>query len=189
MPRTQGEALIGGVRYRGPSWPLATVGAVLEARAFHPAAAPGRTWPRWPRATTSPVPGRQVLDVGLSERPTGGPARTPSAWRQRLGIAAALLGDPGVLILDEPVNGLDPEGIRWIRDLLRELAAEGRTVFVSSHLIAEMALTADRLVVIGRGRLLAETTVAELAAGDDSPGGRVPRGSTAAATDFAGGAR
>ena len=74
----------------------------------------------------------------------------------------ALLGDPGVLLLDEPVNGLDPEGIRWIRDLLRALAAEGRTVFVSSHLIAEMALTADRLVVIGQGRLLAETTVAEL---------------------------
>jgi len=88
--------------------------------------------------------------------------------RQRLGVAVALLGDPGILLLDEPVNGLDPEGIRWIRDLLRALAAEGRTVFVSSHLIAEMALTADRLVVIGQGRLLAETTVAELAATDDN---------------------
>jgi ABC-2 type transport system ATP-binding protein len=87
---------------------------------------------------------------------------------QRLGLAAALLGDPAVLLLDEPVNGLDPEGVRWIRNLLRSLAAEGRTVFVSSHLIGEMALTADRLVVIGRGRLLADTTVAELSAGSAS---------------------
>jgi ABC-2 type transport system ATP-binding protein len=81
---------------------------------------------------------------------------------QRLGIAAALLGDPGVLLLDEPVNGLDPEGIRWIRSLLRSLAAQGRTVLVSSHLIGEIARTADHVVVIGRGRLLADTSVAEL---------------------------
>jgi ABC-2 type transport system ATP-binding protein len=87
---------------------------------------------------------------------------------QRLGIAAALLGDPGVLLFDEPVNGLDPEGVRWIRDLMRGLASEGRTVFVSSHLISEMALTADRLVVIGRGRLLADTTVADLASRYDT---------------------
>ncbi len=83
---------------------------------------------------------------------------------QRLGIAAALLGDPGVLLLDEPVNGLDPEGIRWVRDLMKSLAAEGKIVFVSSHLISEMAVTADRLIVIGAGRLLADTTVAELSA-------------------------
>jgi ABC-2 type transport system ATP-binding protein len=83
---------------------------------------------------------------------------------QRLGIATALIGDPGVLMLDEPVNGLDPEGIRWLRTLLRSLAAEGRTVLVSSHLISEMALTADHLIVIGQGHLLAETTVAELSA-------------------------
>jgi len=83
---------------------------------------------------------------------------------QRLGIAAALLGDPGVLLLDEPVNGLDPDGVRWIRKLLRSLAGSGRTVLVSSHLISEMALTADRLIVIGRGRLLADTTVTELTA-------------------------
>ena len=83
---------------------------------------------------------------------------------QRLGIAAALLGDPSVLLFDEPVNGLDPEGVRWVRNLMKSLAAEGRTVFVSSHLISEMALAADRLIVIGRGRLLADTTVAELAA-------------------------
>ena len=83
---------------------------------------------------------------------------------QRLGIAATLLGDPGVLLFDEPVNGLDPEGIRWVRHFLRGLAAEGRTVFVSSHLISEMSLTADRLVVIGRGRLIAETSVADFVA-------------------------
>jgi ABC-2 type transport system ATP-binding protein len=83
---------------------------------------------------------------------------------QRLGIAAALVGDPGVLLLDEPSNGLDPEGIRWMRTLLRSLAAEGRVVLVSSHLIAEMAVTAERLVVVGRGRLLAQTSVAELSA-------------------------
>jgi len=83
---------------------------------------------------------------------------------QRLGIAATLLGDPHTLLLDEPVNGLDPEGIRWIRDLMKSLAAEGRIVFVSSHLISEIAVTADRLIVIGAGRLLADTTVAELAA-------------------------
>jgi ABC-2 type transport system ATP-binding protein len=87
---------------------------------------------------------------------------------QRLGIAAALLGDPGVLLLDEPVNGLDPEGVRWIRTLLRSLAAQGRVVFVSSHLISEIALTADHLVVIGQGRLLADTSVAELSAGSAS---------------------
>ena len=85
-----------------------------------------------------------------------------------IGIAAALLGDPPVLIFDEPVNGLDPEGIRWIRNLMKSLAAEGRTVFVSSHLIAEMALTAERLIVIGAGRLLADTTVAELSATNTS---------------------
>jgi ABC-2 type transport system ATP-binding protein len=84
--------------------------------------------------------------------------------RQRLGIAAALLGDPGVLMLDEPINGLDPEGIRWVRTLLKQLAAEGRTVFVSSHLMSEMALTADHLVVIGRGRLIAQTPVEEFVA-------------------------
>jgi ABC-2 type transport system ATP-binding protein len=87
---------------------------------------------------------------------------------QRLGIAAALLGDPGVLLFDEPANGLDPEGIRWIRQLMKSLAAEGRVVFVSSHLISEMANTADRLIVIGAGKLLADTTVAELSAGSAS---------------------
>ena len=166
----RGQALIDGVRYADLDWPLRTVGALLDAGAFHP----GRS----ARAHLAALAAgndisasrvEQVLGiVGLSEV-AGRRAGTYSlGMRQRLGVAVALLGDPGILLLDEPVNGLDPEGIRWIRDLLRALAAEGRTVFVSSHLIAEMALTADRLVVIGQGRLLAETTVAELAATDDN---------------------
>jgi ABC-2 type transport system ATP-binding protein len=161
---SRGDALVGGRRYRDLPCPLREVGAVLEARAFHP----GRT----ARAHLSALavgnalpPSRVdgVLDqVGLTEaagRRVGG---FSLGMAQRLGIAAALLGDPGVLILDEPLNGLDPEGIRWLRDLLRELAGQGRVVFVSSHLINEMAVTADRLIVIGHGRLLAETTVADL---------------------------
>ncbi|XVV14400.1 ABC transporter ATP-binding protein [Actinoplanes sp. CA-131856] len=165
-----GEALVGGVPYAQSLWPLKTVGALLDAGAFHP----GRSARAHLRAlaASNDIPGSRVEEVlgivGLSGV-AGRRAGTYSlGMRQRLGVAVALLGDPGVLLLDEPVNGLDPEGIRWIRELLRGLAAEGRTVFVSSHLIAEMALTADRLVVIGRGRLLAETTVAELAAGGDS---------------------
>ena len=100
---------------------------------------------------------------------------------QRLGIAAALLGDPPVLLFDEPVNGLDPEGIRWVRTLMRTLAGEGRTVFVSSHLLAEMANTADRLVVIGRGKLIASTTVGEFVGRADAPSGCAARSSTCCA--------
>jgi ABC-2 type transport system ATP-binding protein len=165
-----GEALIDGVRYRNLNRPLKAVGALLDAGAFHP----GRSARAHlaAMAASNDIPAARVEQVlrlvGLTDV-AGRRAGTYSlGMRQRLGVAVALLGDPGVLLLDEPVNGLDPEGIRWIRDLLRGLAAEGRTVFVSSHLIAEMAMTADRLVVIGRGRLLAETTVAELADGDDS---------------------
>ena len=102
--------------------------------------------------------------VGLTDAAGRRAGKFSLGMAQRLGIAAALLGDPGVLLLDEPVNGLDPEGIRWIRDLMKSLAAEGRVVLVSSHLISEMALTADHLVVIGQGRLLADTSTAELAA-------------------------
>jgi ABC-2 type transport system ATP-binding protein len=166
----RGEALIGGVRYPDLKWPLRAVGALLDAGAFHP----GRTARRHlaALAASNDIPGSRVEQVLRMVGLSGAAGRRAGTYslgmRQRLGVAVALLGDPEVLLLDEPVNGLDPEGIRWIRDLLRGLAAEGRTVFVSSHLIAEMALTADRLVVIGRGRLLAETTVAELAAGDDS---------------------
>ena len=164
-----GQARIGGRRYHELRWPLREVGALLEARS-HPgrsarshlaALAAGNAIPR------SRVD--EVLDmVGLAGAAGRRAGKFSLGMGQRLGIAAALLGDPGVLLLDEPVNGLDPEGVRWIRDLLRSLAAEGRTVFVSSHLISEMALTADRLVVIGRGRLLADTTVAELSAGSGS---------------------
>jgi ABC-2 type transport system ATP-binding protein len=161
-----GQARIGGRRYRELRWPLREVGALLEAKAFHP----GRRARAHlaALAASNDIPRSRVDEVlaivgleGAAQRRAG---KFSLGMAQRLGIAAALLGDPGVLLLDEPVNGLDPEGIRWIRNLLRSLAAQGRTVFVSSHLISEMALTADQLVVIGQGRLLAETSVAELAA-------------------------
>jgi ABC-2 type transport system ATP-binding protein len=162
-----GQARINGHRYRELAWPLREVGALLEARAFHP----GRTARAHLEALAAGngIPRSRVEEVlgmvGLAEAAGRRAGRFSLGMGQRLGIAAALLGDPGVLLLDEPVNGLDPEGIRWIRRLLRSLAAEGRTVFVSSHLIGEMASTADRVVVIGRGRLLADTSVAELSAG------------------------
>ena len=160
-----GQARIGGRPYRDLRWPLREVGALLEAGAFHPGR-PARAHLA-ALAAGNAIPRARVEEVlvltGL-EQVAGKRAGTFSlGMAQRLGIAAALLGDPGVLLLDEPVNGLDPEGIRWIRGLLRSLAAEGRAVLVSSHLISEMALMADHLVVIGRGRLLADTTAAELA--------------------------
>ena len=160
---TSGTALIGGRRFADLAWPLREVGGLLDAKAFHPARSARNHLRQLALANDIPF-GRvdEVLDqVGLTavaDRRTG---KFSLGMGQRLGIAAALLGDPGVLLFDEPVNGLDPEGIRWVRDFLRGLAAEGRTVFVSSHLISEMALTADRLVVIGRGRLIAETSVAD----------------------------
>ena len=161
-----GEALIGGRPYRELRWPLREVGAVLEARAFHPGRS-GRAHLR-ALAASNGIPrsrAEEVLGlVGLADVAGRRAGRFSLGMGQRLGIAAALLGDPGVLLLDEPVNGLDPEGIRWVRNLLRSLAAEGRTVLVSSHLIGEIARTADHVVVIGRGRLLADTSVAELSA-------------------------
>ena len=140
------------------------VGALLDARAFHPAR-PAREHLRWLAASNGLPRGRvdAVLElVGLTRvarRRTGG---FSLGMAQRLGIAAALLGDPPVLLFDEPVNGLDPEGIRWIRGFLRSLAAEGRAVLVSSHLMSELEDTADHLIVIGRGRLIADTTVRDL---------------------------
>jgi ABC-2 type transport system ATP-binding protein len=158
-----GAALVQGKRYSELDWPLREVGALLDAKAFHPART-ARNHLRW-LALANDIPvGRvdEVLDeVGLSTVATRRVGKFSLGMTQRLGIAAALLGDPGVLLFDEPVNGLDPEGIRWVRRFLRELARQGRTVLVSSHLISEMALTADRLVVIGRGRLIAETSVDE----------------------------
>jgi ABC-2 type transport system ATP-binding protein len=161
-----GEVRIGGRRYRELGWPLREVGAVLEARAFHPGRSARAHLAALAASNDLPRPRvEEVLGiVGLADA-AGRPAGQFSlGMAQRLGIAAALLGDPAVLLLDEPANGLDPEGIRWMRDLLRSLAAQGRVVFVSSHLIGEMARTAEQLVVIGRGRLLAQTSVAELSA-------------------------
>jgi ABC-2 type transport system ATP-binding protein len=161
-----GEVRIGGRRYRELGWPLREVGAVLDARAFHPGRS-GRAHLAALAASNDLPPSRveEVLGiVGLADAAGRRAGQFSLGMAQRLGIAAALLGDPAVLLLDEPANGLDPEGIRWMRDLLRALAAEGRVVFVSSHLIGEVARTAERLVVIGRGRLLAQTSVAELSA-------------------------
>jgi ABC-2 type transport system ATP-binding protein len=156
-----GTALIGGQPYAELAWPLREVGGLLDAKSFHPART-ARNHLRW-LALTNDIPldrVDEVLDqVGLTAVANRRAGKFSLGMSQRLGIAATLLGDPGVLLFDEPVNGLDPEGIRWVRHFLRGLAAEGRTVFVSSHLISEMSQTADRLVVIGRGRLIAETSV------------------------------
>jgi ABC-2 type transport system ATP-binding protein len=158
-----GTALIGGRPYSELAWPLREVGGLLDAKALHPART-ARNHLRW-LALTNDIPLRrvdEVLDqVGLRSVAGRRAGKFSLGMSQRLGIAATLLGDPGVLLFDEPVNGLDPEGIRWVRHFLRGLAAEGRTVLVSSHLISEMAQTADRLIVIGRGRLIAETSVAD----------------------------
>jgi ABC-2 type transport system ATP-binding protein len=170
-----GTVTIKGRAYHDLPFPLREVGALPEARAFHPARS-ARAHLQALAASNAIAPSRvdQTLQlVGLSGTGGNGAANRKAGqlslgMAQRLGIAAALLGDPPVLIFDEPVNGLDPEGIRWIRNLMRSLAAEGRTVFVSSHLIAEMAQTAERLIVIGAGRLLADTTVAELSASSTS---------------------
>ena len=157
---------IGGCPYRELRWPLREVGALLEAREFHPGRSASAHLAAL--AASNDIPRArvdEVLDlVGLADAGGRRAGKFSLGMAQRLGVAAALLGDPGVLLLDEPVNGLDPEGIRWIRTLLRSLAAQGRVVFVSSHLISEIALTADHLVVIGKGRLLADTSVAELSA-------------------------
>ncbi|MER7845243.1 ABC transporter ATP-binding protein [Kitasatospora sp. NPDC096077] len=160
---TAGRALVGGRPYTELDQPLRQVGALLDAQALH-GGRTARGHLRW-LAASNGLPERRVgevlAQVGLAEAAGRRIRGFSLGMRQRLGVAAALLGDPPVLLLDEPVNGLDPEGIRWIRTLLRDLAAEGRSVLVSSHLMTEMALTADHLVVIGRGRLLADSATAE----------------------------
>jgi ABC-2 type transport system ATP-binding protein len=164
---TAGTALIGGRAYAGFRHPLREVGALLDANALHPGRSARRHLLAMARSNGIPaVRAEEVLaTVGLTEV-AGRRAGTYSlGMGQRLGIAGALLGDPGVLMFDEPVNGLDPDGVRWVRELMRSLAAEGRTVFVSSHLMSEMELTADRLVVIGRGRLLVDAPIGEVLAG------------------------
>ncbi|WP_129670183.1 ABC transporter ATP-binding protein [Phytoactinopolyspora endophytica] len=162
---TSGEVLINGRRYRETRRPLHEIGALLDAGAVHP----GRSALHHLQvlALTNGIGPRRVEETlemvglaGVARKKVGG---FSLGMKQRLGVAAALLGDPAVVVLDEPVNGLDPDGVRWIRELLRSLAAEGRTVLLSSHLMSEMELTADRLVVIGRGRLITDTTVGELA--------------------------
>ena len=161
-----GAATVNGLLYDELRWPLREVGALLDAKAFHPGRT-ARQHLRW-LAKSNEIPEAridEVLDiVGLTSVADQRAGKFSLGMGQRLGIAGALLGDPGVLLFDEPVNGLDPEGIRWARYLLRDLAADGRTVLVSSHLISEMALTAERLVVIGRGTLIAETSVEEFSA-------------------------
>jgi ABC-2 type transport system ATP-binding protein len=160
---TSGTATIGGVPYAKLRRPLTVVGALLEARALHP----GRSARNHLLylAQTQGLPARradEVLDlVGLSAVRGKRAGGFSLGMTQRLGIAAAMLGDPRVLILDEPVNGLDPEGVRWVRNLTRQLAAEGRTVLISSHLMSEMAQTADHLIVIGRGSLIADCSTQE----------------------------
>ncbi|MEV6639301.1 ATP-binding cassette domain-containing protein [Amycolatopsis sp. NPDC051371] len=173
---TRGSVTVGGRRYRDLPVPLTEVGALLDAGAVHG----GRKAcdHLLALAVSNGLPRRRVAEVlartgleGVAGKRAGG---FSLGMRQRLGIAAALLGDPRVLIFDEPVNGLDPEGIRWIRDFMRSLAREGRSVLVSSHLMSEMAQTADHLVVIGRGRLVADTAVSELVRGEGTVLVRTP---------------
>ena len=159
-----GTVTVTGRSYTAYRRPLLQAGALLEAKAFHG----GRSaynHLRWLALSNGISRARagEVLDLvglaGVARKRAGGFSLGMS---QRLGIAAALLGDPPVLMLDEPVNGLDPDGVVWIRTLLKSLAAEGRTVFLSSHLMSEMALTADRLIIIGRGRLIAQASITEI---------------------------
>jgi ABC-2 type transport system ATP-binding protein len=161
-----GSVRVNGRRYRDLEAPLHEIGATLEAQAIHS----GRSAHSHLRALamTHGLPVRRVDEVidlvglgSVSHKRVGG---FSLGMGQRLGVASALIGDPRTVILDEPVNGLDPDGIKWIRTLLRRLAAEGRTVFLSSHLMSEMALTAERLVILGRGRVLADTTVKDVVA-------------------------
>lgn len=163
---TAGAATVGGRSYRDLEAPLCQVGALLEAKAVHTSRSARNHL--LVLAATHGIPARrvdEVLDlVGLSDVSGKRAGGFSLGMGQRLGIAAAMLGRPQVLILDEPVNGLDPEGVRWVRDLLKGQAAQGRTVFVSSHLMSEMAITADHVIVIGKGKLLADLPTEELIA-------------------------
>jgi ABC-2 type transport system ATP-binding protein len=161
-----GDVTVNGRHYHDLAWPLHEVGALLEAKAIHP----GRSARAHLRmlAEANHIALRRVDEVlaivGLSSVAGQRAGKFSLGMSQRLGIAATLLGDPEVTLFDEPVNGLDPDGIRWVRNLLNGLAREGRTVFVSSHLMSEMALTADEVVIIGRGRLIAQIPIDELLA-------------------------
>ncbi len=173
---TSGTATIDGVRYRDLPQPARSVGAALDNDCFHP----GRSAIEHPRitATAAGIGHRRAAEVlgmvGLTEAAGRRVGTFSLGMRQRLTLATTLLGDPGVLILDEPLNGLDPDGIRWMRDLLRQLARDGRTVLVSSHLLAEAAQTVDDVVVINRGRLAAKGPVTELTAATSTTRIRTP---------------
>jgi ABC-2 type transport system ATP-binding protein len=160
----EGQALVGGQPYQHLHRPLRHVGALVDAAALQPSRS-GRNHLLW-MARSQDMPVSRVDEVielvGLTSAARHKAGGFSLGMRQRLGIAAAMLGDPAVLILDEPFNGMDPEGIIWIRGFLRSLAAEGRAVLVSSHLMGELQDTADRVVVVGRGRVLADATVEEL---------------------------
>jgi ABC-2 type transport system ATP-binding protein len=168
---TSGTVRVNGKRYQDSTAPMAELGVLLEAKAVHP----GRSARNRLRAVgqTAGIGRRRVDEVlefvGLSDVADKRVGGFSLGMGQRLGIATALLGRPQTVVLDEPVNGLDPDGVRWIRNLLRQLADEGRTVFLSSHLMSEMAQTATRLVVVGRGRLIADCTVEEFLADSAAP--------------------
>jgi ABC-2 type transport system ATP-binding protein len=167
---TSGTATFGGRAYRELEEPTRVVGAVLEASGFHP----GRTARNHLRVlvTAAGLPARRVdqvlAQVGMADAADRRVGGFSLGMRQRLGLAAALLGDPQVLLLDEPANGLDPEGIAWLRRLIRHQADQGRTVLVSSHVLAEVAQTVDQVVIIARGRLVTQSTLADLTAGADT---------------------
>jgi len=164
---TKGDVIVNGKHYRDHPAPLHEVGALLEARSVHT----GRSAANHllALAQTHGISKRRVDElidlVGLHDVARKRAGQFSLGMGQRLGIATALLGDPSTVMLDEPVNGLDPEGIHWMRNMLKQLASEGRTVFVSSHLMSEMALTADHLIVIGRGKLIADASVASFIQG------------------------
>ena len=164
---TSGTVTVNGRSYTGLRRPLTEVGALLEAKAVHPGRSAYNHLKALALSNGIPVArvGRVLETVGLGGVAGKRAGSFSLGMGQRLGIAAALLGDPSVLMLDEPVNGLDPEGVVWIRNLLKSLAADGRTVFLSSHLMSEIELTVDRLVIIGRGRLIAEMPIGELLVG------------------------
>ncbi|XVV35665.1 ABC transporter ATP-binding protein [Streptomyces sp. CA-100214] len=172
---TSGRALVGGERYEELRHPLREVGALLDARAGHP----GRSAHQHllGLARSNGIPASRVAEVletvGLTEVAKKRIGSFSLGMGQRLGIAAALLGDPEVLLFDEPVNGLDPDGVRWVRELMRSLADEGRTILVSSHLMSEMQETADHLLVIGRGKIIADAPIEEVIAGSSLTAVRV----------------
>jgi ABC-2 type transport system ATP-binding protein len=163
---TAGDVTVKGKHFNHLAWPLREVGALLEAKAIHPGRSARAHLTML--AQTNHISNARVDEllelVGLSAVAGKRAGKFSLGMGQRLGIAAALLGDPGILLFDEPVNGLDPDGIRWVRNLLKGLAREGRTVFVSSHLMSEMALTADEVIIIGRGKLISQTSIEDLLA-------------------------